>query len=284
MTLGAAGVLVVSGASATPALASPFGPVQCKVTALYPDFADFFVGLLAQPPVVGGTIALDLAAPEIADLTFESGNAIPLARVHAKLARDTGASDEDYHVNYLGTYRSPATTPACWTPTSRTMPANLAVSIQILRHYFDGPRRSIPSRWTAPRVADGSCPARGLGTSARLPFGRRGTERDASRGPFLARQSPLWQPTRIIAMDRELTARGGFAARVGFSAPSADVSAIDEKSADGERRRRALLYRERNVLPLEPSVASDDAAEVAARRSTWRWWSDTSARGERSHS
>lgn len=140
-TMSAAGLLLAGVATATPAVAaSPFGQVRCEVKSLQPEWADFFTGLLSQPPVVGDVIALDLGASEIADLTFESGNAIPLARVHAKLVRDANPEDDDYHANFAGTYRSPTSDyTGVLDANLQDDAGNLSVSVQVLRHYFDGP-------------------------------------------------------------------------------------------------------------------------------------------------
>ena len=82
---------------------------DCKVVEVRPENANFFAPRFSQisPPIAGDAIQIDLLAPEVTDLTFQSGNAIALALVQAKLLRqpETRASEVVYLGNYSGQFK-----------------------------------------------------------------------------------------------------------------------------------------------------------------------------------
>ena len=80
--------------------------VSCEVTQVIPENADFFAFGGVRPPVIGDRIEIDLSQKEIKELTFESGNAVPLARAGAKLSKSLGTS-KTYSLfkgTHLGTF------------------------------------------------------------------------------------------------------------------------------------------------------------------------------------
>ncbi|MCX6125096.1 MAG: hypothetical protein NTV34_10180 [Proteobacteria bacterium] len=82
---------------------------DCKVVEVRPENANFFAPRFSQisPPIAGDGIQIDLLASEITDLTFQSGNAVALALVQAKLLRqsETRVNEVVYLGNYSGQFK-----------------------------------------------------------------------------------------------------------------------------------------------------------------------------------
>lgn len=93
--------------AAVPAMADFVAPdrVDCKVTALEPQGANFFPPGGGSGPEVGDTIKLDISANEITDLTFASGRKILLKKSGAKLIKKT-TGQEPYNTFFEGTFKS----------------------------------------------------------------------------------------------------------------------------------------------------------------------------------